>query len=804
MDSLVQDLRFAFRSLVLNPGFTLIAASCVALGIAANVFVYSPVNAIMIRPLPYRDSGRLMHVNTWRVGEEKQNYSNWSWADYQDIASLATVFTEIGASRGVNWNLGGLEEPERVAGQRVTSSLFPMLGLAPALGRFFRPDEELNGKVVVIGHGLWQRKFGGDSAVVGRAVTVNGAPYTVIGVMAEGVRYPEVEDMWLPLEPSDAFREQRDNRSLTVVGRLAPGVSIAQANARLGAFMGTLAAKYPATNRAMSGWMLRLQEDVAGEVRPIFLTMVGAVLFVLLIACSNVANLLLARGSSRQRELAIRLSMGASRWRLARQLLTESVLLAGLGGILGVVLGTWSVDVFTGRMLPSTVPFWMRFDVDGTVLLWTFGATVVSGLVFGVAPAFQLTRPDLSVALKESGGRGGSAHASVGRVRSALVVTQLAMSLVLLVGGALMVQSFLRSRTAQLGINPANVLTAQFALVGDRYTTDTARMETERILEERVRTIPGVVQVGLAGWVPIGDCCSSRDYYPAGKTYEREEAPVALFNAISPTYFEAFRVPLLSGRNFTSADGIGAPRVAIISESMARREWAGQQAVGQRFRYSSTDSTWVTVVGVVPNVVPRKIGDDIRREHIYVPLAHGPWFGATFVIHTNGDPYGMVGPLRDVMRALDPDLPLARVMSMDDVIRDRMFEGRVYGTMFAIFGAAALLLASIGLYGVMSYVASQRTREMGVRIALGAQSRDVVHLLVGNGARLLAIGVLIGLPASMGLAQLLRGSLYGVTATDPMTFIAIPMVLSAVALLASFVPARRATRVDPIVALRAE
>jgi putative ABC transport system permease protein len=504
MDSLRQDLRFAARSLFKSPGFTAIAALCMALGIAANVFVYSPVNAILIRPLPYPEPHRLMHVNTWRTGDQRTTYSSWSYPDYRDLQEMKGVFSALGAGRVQPWNVGGVAEPERISGARVTASLFPMLGFRPVLGRFFRPDEDLDGKVAIISHGLWQRKFGGDSSVIGRAVTIDGNPYTLIGVMQEKVRYPEVEDVWLPLEPSAAWQEDRRGRAFQVFGRLAPGVSVEAANERIAATMRTLAERYPDSNRDLSAWMWPISEDVASEVRPIFLTMVGAVMFVLLIACSNVANLLLARGSGRQRELAVRLSMGATRPRLVRQMLTESVLLALFGGTLGVLLGIWGTDLFIRWALPSTVPFWMTFDVDRTVLLLTLAITVVSGIAFGVAPAVQLSRPELARTLKEAGGRGGSAHASVGRLRSGLVVAQLALSLVLLAGAALMMQSFVKSQAAPLGFEADGVLTARMALAGDRYATDTARSVAQRTLLARLEAIPGVLGAAGAGWLPVG------------------------------------------------------------------------------------------------------------------------------------------------------------------------------------------------------------------------------------------------------------------------------------------------------------
>ncbi|MCC6319776.1 MAG: ABC transporter permease [Gemmatimonadaceae bacterium] len=804
MDAIRQDLQFALRSLLKSPGFTAIAILCMALGIAANVFVYSPVNALLLRPLPYRDAGRLMHLNTWRLGERRENFASWSWLDVQDVgAGMSGVLSEVGTYRLGEWNVGGMDEPERIRGARVSPSLFPMLGLQPAVGRFFRPDEERNAAVVILGHGVWTRKFGADSAVVGRAITVNGLPHTVIGIMAPGVRYPETEDLWLPTDPTEVAMAQRNQRNLQLVARLAPGVSEEEANAKLSTVMAALAAKFPDTNRNLGGWMFELSEDVRSEVRAIFLTMVGAVAFVLLIACSNVANLLLARGSGRQRELAVRLSMGATRGRLVRQLLTESLLLALVGGLLGALLGAWGVDVFVRWGMPATVPFWMRFDVDRTVMGITLAVTVVSGLAFGIVPALRLSAPDLSQTLKEAGGRGGSAHGTVGRLRATLVVAQLSLSLVLLAGAALMVQSFLRSRTASLGLDPNHVLTGEVSLTGTKYATDSLRSSARARLLAAIRAIPGVEEAALVGWRPISDCCSGDAYRIAGRTYEPTDVPVAQYNTVSPGYFSALRIAMLRGRDFTDADRLGGAKVVIVSQALAEREWPGADAVGQVMTIGS-DSTPVTVVGVVGDVVVRRLTDQLRKEHLYVPFDQGRFFGADLVMRTAGDPYAVASALKQAIAGVDPDLPASSIVSMTDAVRDRMFEGRVYGAMFAFFGIAALLLASVGLYGVVSFGVSQRTQEVGVRMALGALPRDVIGLVLGGSARLLGLGLAIGVPAAIGLAQVLRGSLYGISASDPLTFIAIAALLGVVALLASWIPARRATRVDPVVALRAE
>lgn len=806
MDSLRQDLSFAVRSLLKSPGFTLVAVFCMALGIAANVFVYTPVNALMIKPRPYKDSPRIMHVSTWGKDETRNPYGSWSWRDMADVQTGASaMFSEWGAFAWRSWNIAGDFEPERLHGARVTATLFPMLGFRPALGRFFERSEELDGRVVVLGHGVWQRKFGGDSSIIGRSLTVDGEPYTVVGVMQEKVRFPETQDIWLPPEPTAEAREQRDLRQWQLLGRLAPKVGRDAAEARVEDIMRDLATRYPGTNRHVRAWILPVDDDQEFYVGNIFMTMVGAVGFVLLIACSNVANLLLARGSARQREVAVRLSMGATRPRLIRQLLTESLLLAVLGGALGALLGTWGTAVFVNWGLPSAVPWWMTFEIDRTVLLMTLGVTILSGLIFGVAPALKLTQPALARTLKESGERGGSAHGSLGRMRSTLVVTQLALSLVLLTGAALMVQSFLRAQRARLGMDAPALLTGELAFYGARYATDSARDEARATLLRNLVGNAAVQGAALAGWLPVSGCCSGTTMRVDGRAYEPDREPRATFNAVSSGYFATLGTPLIRGREFHDGDRRTTARVAVVSETLARREWGTEDPTG-RTVLIGRDSTPTTVVGVVGDQVvsSQSPADRSQSAQLYIPITQGTWPRAAVVVRSAGDPASLVGVLRGAVAATDKDLPVSSIFTMDKVIQDRWFQGRVFGMMFFVFGVAALLLASIGLYGIMSYTVSQRRQEMGVRMALGAQPGDVLRLVVGSGARLLGLGVLVGVPAAMGLAQLLRGNLYDISSTDPVTFLAIPMLLAVVALVASYVPARRATRVSPTVAMRAE
>ncbi|MFN8666008.1 MAG: ABC transporter permease [Gemmatimonadaceae bacterium] len=802
MDSIAQDIRFAFRSLAKSPAFTAAAIVCVALGIAANVFIWTPLNTLLLRPMPFPNSERVMHLSTWRTTGERHTYGSWSYDDYRDVAELPGVFTAVGASQGRTWNVGGMEEPERVSGSRVSASLFPMLGLRAERGRLFRPDEEEAGRVAIISSGLWERRFASDPAVVGRSVLIDGEAHTIVGVMQRGVRYPEQDDLWLPLSPG-ALRGHRDWRVYQVVARLAPGVTVAQADARVAQLMRENAGRYPTTNSEWSSWIVPQNDLVAREVRAIFLIMLGAVGFVLLIACANVANLLLARGASRHREVAVRMAVGASRGRIVRQLLTESILLSIGGGVLGLLIGTWSVEFFTLRMMPTTVPYWMTFDVDRTVVLVTAGTTLLTGLVFGVVPAWQLSRPALGEALKDAGGRGSSGTARVGRTRATLVVTELALSLVLLVGAGLMVKSFLQTMQADLGFSTENLLTFDLAPTGTRYATDSARAAFRRVLDERLRAIPGVADVGAIDHQLVADCCSDAPYYPVGKEYREGGAPSANFLRVSPSYFSTLRVPVRRGRPIADADArVDAP-VVVIDEMLAEREWPGESAIGKLLVVGAPTDAPRTVIGVVPNLVTRSVMDR-RRPQLFVPLSPGAAGSTGIAVRGTGDAAALTTAVREAVKSIDPDLPLARLATMDFVVRDRMFQPRVFGAMFAIFASAALLLATIGLYGVMSYLVAQRTKELGVRIALGATTGDVMRLVLQGALRLIAIGFAIGIPAAVVLSQLLRGALYRVSATDPVTLIGVPLTLGAVALLASWVPARRATRVDPVRALRAD
>ncbi|HEU4786934.1 MAG TPA: ABC transporter permease, partial [Gemmatimonadaceae bacterium] len=767
---------------------------CLALGIAANVTVFTPVNTLLLRPLPFTNPDRVVNVYT-TLERERRFEGNWSYADYVDVGNAGGALSGVGLYVDGQLNISGVDEAERVQGSRLTASVFPLLGIRTVLGRGFRADEDEVGKVMLISYGFWQRKFAGDSSVIGRALTVNGQPYTVVGVVQDKIKFPEFAEVWLPLEPGE-MKARRDWRDYNLVARLAPNVTPAQAQARIVSIMRDLQARFGNTNKGWTAWVEPYRENVARDVRPMMLIMLGAVAFVLLIACANVANLMLARATNRQREIAVRLALGAGRRRIVQQLLTESVILGVVGGGLGALLGIWGVEAIVG-LLPAELPFWMVFNVDGRVLSATLVVSVLTGVVFGLVPALQASSPRLGETLKEHS-RSSTGGVRSARLRSTLVVTELVLSVVLLIGATLMIQSFIRMRTARLGFDPSRVLTFQLAPEGSRYAADSTRLQFYDAVTEQIGALPGVAQVGAVAWLPVRNCCSWVNYQPEGKTYAADDVPNALYNVVTPGFLDALRIPLVAGRNIDRSDTRNAPRVALVSRAFAEREWRGQNPVGRRLRLSMTDTTWTTVVGVFGSFLQDRRVSDTMRPQILVPLAQSSRRTLYVAVRATSDAAALSPLVRAEIRRIDPDVPLAEVKAMPRVIAERMFEPRVYGFMFSIFAASALVLAVIGIYGVMAYSVAQRTHEFGVRMALGAQRRDVLLLVLRAGARLVVIGLAIGVPSAFAMGRGLRGLLYGVRPGDPATFIGIPVLLGVVALLASMVPARRATRVAPI------
>ena len=805
MDTFRQDLRFAARMLAKNPGLTAVAVLCIALGIGANTAAFSVVNAILLRPFPYADPERIVgfHMTNLRRGIEE---GVPSYPEILDFRAQSTSFTQMAAYGDRSLVVSGTEEPERVLGSTISASLFPMLGEQPVLGRNFHEDEDRPGAppVILLGHDLWMRRFDGDPGIVGKTVIVNSAPHTVVGVMKPRFRFPENNDAWVPLGPL-AHNEPRSDRGYAVLARLKPGVTLEQADLEMKAIATRLEKLHPDTNTGWSTMVRSLRDEFTdGNVDLVVLTMQGAVVFVLLIACANVANLLLARATARQREVAVRVAFGAGRWRIVRQLLTESVLIGLLGGALGIVFGYWGIRWIEASMpAEDGPPYWIQFTIDGTVLLFTLGIAVLTGILFGLAPALQAARTDLNETLKE-GGRGSGGSVRRNRLRSGLVVGEVALALILLVGASLFVRSFLKLQNASAGFDTANLLTMRIYLPGDRY--EEAAPKTRRVEDvvRRLEALPGIEAVGVSNTIPLSGGGSGGALVLDGQPFPRGEEPSIFWTGVTPHFLQALDVSILRGRGFTDREGMERSAVAVVNEDFVKRFFPDTEVLGRRFRVQEeAEMGWITIVGVVPNIMTDDLDDELEPS-AYLPYPYLATRSTGLTIRTSLPPSQATAQVRREIRASDPELPVYQVYTMEQVRQQGFWEYRFFGGMFSVFGGIALFLAAIGVYGVLSYSVSQRVREIGVRVALGAQRRHVLRLIVGQGLGLALTGVGFGLLGAFAVTRVIRSLLYDVSPTDPVSFGGIALLLTAVAWLASFLPANRALEVDPLEALRNE
>ena len=814
MQTLLQDLRYGARMLLKKPGFTLIAVITLALGIGANTAIFSVVDALLLRPLPYQNSERLAIIWTHSPGANVAQ--DWpSPGQFSAIKSPDSVFEELALAQGSTVILTGQGEPERLGVLRTSSAVFSLLGAQPGLGRVFLPEEDSAGKplTAILSHSFWQRRFGGDPNVLGQSLTINGAGYTVVGVMPADFSLgyevmPTVgavgqeRDMLLPLPLSPERMNNHGDENYNILARLKPSATIAQAQTELNMAVSRLEEQFPdryPPSRRFSFSIKPLLEQAVGDVRLALYVLLGAVACVLLIACANVANLLLARASVREREMAVRTALGAGRWRVVRQLLTESVLLAFVGGALGLLLALWGLALL--RWLnPGNIPRLTAIAIDGRVLAFTTTVAVLTGILFGLAPALRSSRVSLSETLKE-GGRSmvGGHH----RLRNLLVIMEIALSLVLLIGAGLLIHSFLRVQQVEPGFAAQNVLSLRVSVVGPAYQEDTRRVGFYQQLLERIRLLPGVEAAGCVSVLPLAGGISwggiTIEGYDAASGQNMIQADQRIAGI---GYFETMKIPLLRGRFFTEQDTKESLPVVVIDENMARTYWPNEDPVGKRLKRGG-DSPWMTIVGVVASVKQYALDTD-SRVALYNVHTQAPSGTMYLAVRTTADPSGVAAAATREARTLEPNAPVYDVKTMDQWRSASLARRRFAMLMLGLFAVVAMLLAAVGIYGVMSYTVEQRTREIGIRVALGARTLDVLNLVVSQGIALATVGVCIGLVGAVALTRVMASLLFGVGATDPLTFAVVALVLMLVALLACYIPARRAAKVDPMVALRYE
>lgn len=812
MTNLLADVRYAVRLLAKTPGFTAIAVLTLGLGIGANTAIFSVIDAVLLRPLPYPEPTRLVAV--WEAGLTGAGGTADSVAppNFLDWREQSTVFDGLAALTTRSVNLSGRGDPERLDGLRVTAEFFDVLGVSPMLGRTFETGEDREGDppVVVLSHGLWMRRYGADPALVGDTVTLDGTPHTVLGVMPRGFFFRDrTVEAWLPMAFTERDRTQRGAHFITVIGRLARTSTLAGARAEMTTIAARLEAAYPRFNTGLGATVMPLHESVVGGLRPTLLILLGAVGFVLLIACTNLANMLLARATLRERELAVRRALGAGRRRVVRQLLVESTALALLGGAAGVLLAVWGLDALLA-LSPDDIARLDDTVIDGRVLLFTAVVSLGTGVLFGLLPALQLSSHDVTRGLRE-GGR-GAVGTSGSRLRTALTAVEVALAVILLVGAALMINSFMRLQRVDPGFDPESVLTLRVDLAGERYAGGAQRLAFYRDMLERVEALPGVRRSGMVTMLPLGGNGITLGITIEGAPVASDEQSprdmkFSSFRVVTPGYFESMGIPIVRGRDVSERDTDAGPGVAVISEAMARTYWPGDDPLGRRFKLGrSPDTPWKEVVGVVGDVRQSELRDE-PAPAMYVPASQShPTFAAPrmLTIDVAGDPMAIAPAVRQVIQAIDPNQPVSRVRRLSAIVSESVSQPRFYAALLGAFGIVALLLAALGVYGVIAYSVGQRAHEIGLRLALGAERRDILRMVLGQGIGVTTVGLLLGLAGAALLARLLSSLLFGVTVTDPVSFLTASAVLAAVALVACYVPARRAMQLDPMVTLRTE
>ncbi len=809
MESIIKDIRYGVRGLFKHPGFTGIVVITLALGIGASTAIFSVVDSVLLRRLPYRNAERIVAIQELNPAGKRIQTTAGNFLDWR---AQNTVFEHLSAIRIGPVNLALADHAERVDLAQTNADFFDVFGVTAQHGRLFIPQDEQAGHqpVVVISDKLWQRRYGADPSIVGKPITLDGSSYTVVGVAPPGFQYPDKTEVWLPplqrvpeLYPGQDL-ENRRMGYLTVVALLKPGVSLPQAVSEMETITGRLRQQYPDMNNRRFNRVVSMHEHLIGDTNKLLWLLLGAVTFVLLIACANVANLLLASGASRNKEMAIRAALGASRWRVMRQLFTESTILALTGGAVGLLIAYWGLTAIT-KFLPGDFPRLNEIQLDLRVLAFTFAASVLTGILFGLVPALQISRPDVQDAMRESGrGLAGSLRKS--RIRQALIVGEVALSVVLLAGAGLLFRSFMQLQSVNTGFVSQQVLTARITVAGANYTENAHFIRFYNQVLEKVTALPGVQDAGLINTLPLDKGPTAAFRVEGRPITTPDKWPPANYRIVTPNYFRAMAIPVVQGRTYTERDNENAPNVIIVNQEIADSVFPGENPVGKRITFGGFDNgqpRWFEIVGVVANVRSLELREQAEAE-LYFSAYQDMWPGMSLVVRSSVEPGSLGASVRNVVNEIDKTVPVSRVETMDHVVSQSITQPRFNLFLLGLFGAVALLLSAAGIYGVTAYTVTQRTHELGIRIALGAQVGDVLKMILGQGMAVIAVGMVLGLVAAFGLMRLLRSLLFGVGENDPVTFVAITLVLFVVALLACYIPARRATKVDPLEALRAE